>query len=176
MERRFIETNYRTPEIDQPFSLAQIDPAALAKLRETGECTFNLHEVFFDLFYPGQYNRRIRAVRLTIPAVTGPYTNVAATLSLTENKVRRDPDTQTTGWNDRLTVEPLRRSVSIATSTAQADSGVFEFSFRDERYMPFEGAGAVSTWRLVLPKTFRAFDYHTITDVIVQVSYTAKDD
>ena len=33
---------------------------------------------------------------------------------------------------------------AIATSTAQSDAGVFEFNFRDERYMPFEGAGAVS--------------------------------
>ena len=71
---------------------------------------------------------------------------------------------------------PLRRSVSVATSTAQNDAGVFEFNFRDERYMPFEGAGAVSSWRLVLPKSFRPFDYQTITDVILHVSYKAEDD
>jgi Tc toxin complex TcA C-terminal TcB-binding domain len=27
---------------------------------------------------------------------------------------------------------------SIATSSAQSDSGTFEFNFRDERYLPFE--------------------------------------
>jgi hypothetical protein len=176
LERRFIETNYRTPEIDQSFSLAQINPAGLVRLRETGACDFSLPEVFFDLFYPGQYRRRIRAVRLTIPAVTGPYTNVGASLALTGSQIRRDPDPNPTGWAGRLLDEPLRRSVSIATSTAQGDSGVFEFSFRDERYMPFEGAGAVSSWRLTLPNSFRAFDYHTITDVIVQISYTAEED
>src|SRR5262249_19537777 len=51
-----------------------------------------------------------------------------------------------------------------------------ELSFRDERYMPFEGAGAVSRWVLALPKTFKQFDYHTINDVIVSISYTAEQD
>ena len=42
---------------------------------------------------------------------------------------------------------------SIATSHAQNDSGLFELNFRDERYLPFEGAGAVSEWRIELPRT-----------------------
>jgi hypothetical protein len=172
MERRFIETNYRTPEIDQAFSLAQIDPAAMLRLRQTGECTFEIPEVFFDLFYPGQYRRRTKAVRLTIPSVTGPYTNVSATLELTGSRIRKDPVL----GSAHLADVPLRRSVAIATSTAQHDTGVFEFNFRDERYMPFEGSGAVSSWRLSLPKAFRPFDYETITDVIVHISYTAEQD
>ncbi|HEY3089517.1 MAG TPA: hypothetical protein VII16_14820 [Actinomycetes bacterium] len=45
-----------------------------------------------------------------------------------------------------------RDRAEVATSTGQNDAGVFEFSFRDERYMPCEGAGAVSDWRLELPK------------------------
>jgi hypothetical protein len=74
-----------------------------------------------------------------------------------------------------LTEVPPSRSVSIATSTAQ-NSGVFELSFRDERYMPFEGLGAISQWSLSLPKAFRQFDYQTINDVIVSISYTAEQD
>jgi hypothetical protein len=66
--------------------------------------------------------------------------------------------------------------VSIATSTAQNDAGVFELSFRDERYMPFEGAGAISRWQLRLPRSFRQFDYQTVNDVILTVSYTAEYD
>jgi hypothetical protein len=56
---------------------------------------------------------------------------------------------------------------SIATSNAQNDSGMFELNFRDERYLPFEGAGAISTWRLELPAEFRVFDDATIPDVIL---------
>lgn len=173
LERRFLETNHRGLEIDQSFSLTQIDPAALVRLRQTGTCDFVIPEVFFDIFYPGHYCRRIRAVRLTIPSVTGPYVNVSATLTLLSSKIRPAPLLGAAG----LRPVPRRRSVSIATSTAQADSGVFEMSFRDERYMPFEGQGAVdSAWQVTLPKTFRPFDYQTINDAILTLSYTAEED
>jgi hypothetical protein len=43
------------------------------------------------------------------------------------------------------------------------------------RFLPFEGAGAESTWRLELPATHRSFDYRTIADVILHVRYTARD-
>lgn len=65
---------------------------------------------------------------------------------------------------------------AIATSTAQNDSGLFELNFRDERYLPFEGAGAISRWRIELPGKFRQFDYDTISDVVMQLKYTARSD
>ena len=52
---------------------------------------------------------------------------------------------------------------------------MFNLDFRDERYLPFEGAGAVSTWRLELPSLVRSFNYDTITDVILHMSYTGID-
>jgi Tc toxin complex TcA C-terminal TcB-binding domain len=63
---------------------------------------------------------------------------------------------------------------SIATSTAQNDSGMFEVNFRDERYLPFEGAGLISSWRLDMPLDCNAFDFDTITDVVMNVRYTAR--
>lgn len=45
---------------------------------------------------------------------------------------------------------------------------------RDERFLPFEGAGAESTWKLELPADFRQFDYDTISDVILHPRYTAR--
>ena len=172
LERKYIETNYRDLEINQSFSLAQIAPAALLTLRETGSCEFAIGEIFFDLFYPGHYRRKIKAVRLTIPCVTGPYTNVSATLTLTDSSIRIEPTTD----DDALKPVPRTRTLSIATSSAQNDAGVFELNFRDERYMPFEGAGAISSWKLELPSTFRPFDYDTISDVIIHISYTAEQD
>jgi hypothetical protein len=171
LERRFIETNYRSLEVDQAFALSQVNPKALIALRAGGECTFSIPEVAFDLFYPGQYKRRIRSVRLTIPCVTGPYVNVSATLTLTRSWLRPFADPTVA-----LLEVPPSRSISVATSTAQGDAGVFELSFRDERYMPFEGLGAISDWQLTLPKAFRQFDYDTINDVIISVSYTAEQD
>ena len=172
LERKFIETNYRSLEIDQAFSLTQIDPAALLRLKETGTCELTIPEMVFDVFYPGQYKRIIKAVRLTIPCVTGPYTNISCKLTLTNSKIRKEPKM----GPDFLHDVPEQRSTSVATSNANNDAGVFELNFRDERYMPFEGAGAISTWRLELPTVFRLFDYDTISDVIFHISYTAKDD
>lgn len=55
------------------------------------------------------------------------------------------------------------------------DSGCFELNFHDERYMPFEGAGAISQWTISLPDPALAqFDYNTISDVILQVRYTSS--
>ena len=51
---------------------------------------------------------------------------------------------------------------------------MFETNLRDERFLPFEGAGAISTWSLGLPSEFRPFDYMTISDVILHVRYTAR--
>lgn len=57
----------------------------------------------------------------------------------------------------------------------QNDSGLFEASLRDERYLPFEGAGAISEWELELAKDFPAFDFETISDVVLHIRYTARD-
>ena len=52
---------------------------------------------------------------------------------------------------------------------------MFEFTFRDERYLPFEGAGVISNWELKLPNKIRSFDYNTISDVIIHISYTTEE-
>jgi hypothetical protein len=39
---------------------------------------------------------------------------------------------------------------SIATSSGQNDAGLFELKLRDERYLSFEGAGAISSRQLRL--------------------------
>ena len=44
----------------------------------------------------------------------------------------------------------------IVTSGGVNDSGMFETNLRDERFLPFEGAGAISTWSLSLPAELRA--------------------
>jgi len=172
LEHAHLQRNTRQYEMTQSFSLAQLDPKALLLLRETGSAEFTLPEVVYDLAYPGQYKRLIKAVRLTIPCATGPYTNVSAKLTLKQSRVRRAPTTAA----EALVTLPVQTTPSIATSTAQNDSGMFEFNFRDERYLPFEGAGAVSTWGLELPSQLRLFDYDSIADVIVHVSYSALDD
>jgi hypothetical protein len=64
---------------------------------------------------------------------------------------------------------------SIATSHAQNDSGLFELNFRDDRYLPFEGAGAISRWRIEMDKELAAFDFNSISDVVLHLKYTARE-
>jgi Tc toxin complex TcA C-terminal TcB-binding domain/Neuraminidase-like domain/Putative peptidoglycan binding domain/Salmonella virulence plasmid 28.1kDa A protein len=175
LEKEFLEKNERQNEITQSFSLALLNPEELTLLKERAEkaeCEFIIPEVMFDLVYPGQYKRIIKSVRITMPCVTGPYTNIGAKLTLIESKVRKEPRI-----DSALIDVPNQKLTSIATSNAQNDGGVFELNFRDERYLPFEGAGAVeSKWKLELPFALRSFDYNTISDVILHISYTSKED
>jgi hypothetical protein len=169
-------------EISVPFSLRQIDPIALLQLKETGRCEFSLPEVFFDMVRPGDYMRRIKSVSLTIPCIVGPYVWLSATLRLQEHRFRtsalvkdkNDYPERTDGSEDRFSTMNVPIT-SIATSTGQSDSGVFELNFRDERYLPFEGAGAISKWTLELPAALRQFDYDSITDVNGQLRCTSVD-
>lgn len=169
-------------EIAKPISLRQINPMALLQLRENGSCEFVLPEVLFDMDRPGDYMRRIKSVALTVPCVVGPYTSLNCTLRLLEHKFRtsaiakdkNDYQEKTDSSDDRFSTVNVPIT-AIAVSTGQNDSGVFELNFRDERYIPFEGAGAIGEWRLELPDQFRQFDYDTITDVVMQLRYTAVE-
>ena len=170
MEKAYLEKNTRECEVTQSFSLALLNPNSLLDLRHKGVCDFELPEIAYDLVYPGQYKRIIKSIRLTIPSVSGPYTNIGATLTLKSSQIRREEIPGEAG----LRFVPHQKYTSIATSSSVNDGGVFELNFRDERYLPFEGAGAVSSWGLSLPKVVRQFDYNTISDVVIHVSYTAR--
>jgi hypothetical protein len=130
-------------------------------------------EALFDMDFAGHYYRRIKSVRITIPCVVGPYTNVSATLRLTSSWTRRSADLADAEQPTQDGVAPAQ--AAIATSSANQEGGVFELTFSDPRYLPFEGAGAISSWQLDLPSTIRPFDYATIADVVMHVSYTARD-
>jgi len=52
---------------------------------------------------------------------------------------------------------------------------MFELNFRDERYLPFEGAGVISQWLIELPQDCNAFDFETISDVVINLKYTSRD-
>lgn len=178
MEMSYYEQNKRQFEITKNISLSNLDPVSLLRLKENGECFIELPEILFDLDYPGHYMRRIKSVSLTIPCITGPYTNLNCTLTLLENQYRKDPlgayNESPVGADTRFVYNQAAIQ-SIATSTGQRDSGVFQLNFEDERYLPFEGAGAASRWRIQLPTKFKSFDYKTISDVIMHLSYTSKE-
>lgn len=180
METSYLDKNKREYEITKHVSLAQLDPLALVRLRATGICDFEIPEALYDMDHPGQYFRRIKSVSISLPCISGPYTSVSAKLSLVNNRYRKNTNDPANYAEDVMAgdnrfVYNVGSIQSIATSNAQNDSGVFELNFRDERYLPFENTGAISSWRLELPTEVRQFDYNTISDVIVHVKYTARE-
>ncbi|MGB5930349.1 MAG: hypothetical protein WBH03_19345, partial [Cyclobacteriaceae bacterium] len=179
MELAYLENNKREYELTKHISVRQLNPLALLELKATGACTIEVPEWLYDLDCPGHYMRRIKSVGVSIPAIAGPYTSVNCTLSLQKSSIRKSSLLQdgeyVRGEEDDRFVDYFTTLQSIVTSNAQNDSGLFEVNLRDERFLPFENAGAISTWRLELPSELRQFDYNTITDVILHVRYTARE-
>lgn len=181
LERAHQEQDRRELEVTKHVSLGQHAPLALLRLKQTGRCEVELPELLYDMGYPGHYMRRVRSVSVTIPAVTGPYTSLNAKLTMLTNETRisgalrggkyeRDVEN-----DDERFVTDFAAIQAIVTSTGQNDSGLFESGVNDERYLPFEGAGAASLWSIDLDPDCNHFDLETIPDVVLHVRYTARD-
>jgi hypothetical protein len=191
MESAYIQRNIREFELTKNVSLLELDPFAIVALRSIGKCTVQIPEEAFDLDYPGQYLRRLKTVAISIPCIVGPNVTVSAKLSLVSNRYRNSltfnppassiPPVPPNGYveypvgGDPRFVYDVGAIESVALSTAVNDAGLFELSFQDNRYLPFEYSGAISQWKLELPTKIRRFDYDTISDVIFHLRYTARD-
>jgi hypothetical protein len=180
LEADYDNYNLRELELTQHVSLRRLDPLALLNLTITGSCMLSIPEWFYDVHCPGHYMRRIKTVAVSVPCVPGPYTHVNCTATLQNSTIRTSPTLPGSKSYDRIGTDDPRFSDyygapdSIVTSSGQADSGMFETNLRDDRFLPFEGVGAISTWTLTLPPV-RTFDYGTITDVMLHIRYTARD-
>ncbi|HEX9200976.1 MAG TPA: hypothetical protein VF865_15555, partial [Acidobacteriaceae bacterium] len=179
MEIAYHDNNKRELEMVKHVSLRQLDPVQLLALRATGSCTVEVPEWLFDRDCPGQYMRRIKSLALSIPSVTGPYTSVNCKLTLLRSSIRKSPilkdgDYARQGVEDDRFIDYPGGAQSVVTSSANNDSGLFETNLHDDRFLPFEGAGVISTWKLELPSSYRAFDYTTIADALVHFRFTAR--
>ncbi len=183
MEAQFLTENTREQELTKHVSLALTQPLALVQLIETGACQISLDESLFDRDHPGHYFRRLRSVALTVPCVTGPYTGVNADLTLDTAIVRTTSTLPGGKYTPAIAAQPpsdpatftvTNPGVSISTSSGQNDAGLFEVSLRDERWLPFEGQGAISAFSLTLNPKDNNFDFSTLTDVVLHIRYTAR--
>jgi Tc toxin complex TcA C-terminal TcB-binding domain len=177
LEMAYADLNTREYEITKQVSLREWFPLALIELRNSGSCTIGLPEALFDLDCPGHSFRRIRSVGVSIPAVTGNHVGMNCSLTLTQSHVRRgtngygnNPQEDTTNF----TSYPAAVTSIVTSFARDADAGLFDPNQRDERYLPFEGAGAISSWSIELLGSPRPFDYDSITDLILTLRYTAR--
>jgi peptidoglycan hydrolase-like protein with peptidoglycan-binding domain len=186
MDGAYLRRNVRQNEISRELSLARLDPIALLELRTTGRCVIQVPEAALDLEHPGEYFRRFKALRVTVPCVAGPFASVPLTLTQTSNRVRVETKRKAGAASDadayaedpgadtrfRYNVGAIQ---SITTSRGDEDSGLFSLNLDDERYLPFEGSGVCGTFVLELPQTLRPFDYGTIPDVVLHLQYTSRN-
>ncbi len=190
MEGAYLDANCREYELTKHLSLRKEFPLAFLHLQHAGWAEIELPEWLFDLDHPGHYLRRIKSMTVTIPCVVGPYTGVHARLTLLASSTRVDPalaeppagccsgpdhDGYRTVGDDRRVVRTYGATEAIATSSGQNDSGLFELRFTDERYLPFEFAGAVSRWRIDMPQENNQFDFDTLGDIVLHLNYTARE-
>jgi hypothetical protein len=194
MEAAYLSRNDRRLNITRTFSLKTLLGEKFETQKKQGKFEFTLSEQDFDNNYPGHYARCLQQVSVTLPTLTTPYQDVQALLTQTRSQTLLQPDIDgVKHLNDNAkgsgthVVTNLRPSQQIALSSGVDDSGTFALLAQDGRYLPFEGTGAVSSWTLVFP---RAVDtqggklkadpaqqavLEALTDVIVQVQYTALD-
>ncbi|OLB74336.1 MAG: hypothetical protein AUI14_23825 [Actinobacteria bacterium 13_2_20CM_2_71_6] len=170
----------RSLEITKQISLLEVDPVAMLRLRTAGTCEFTLTEEMFDEDFPGHYQRQIRTVTVSLVDAKGQTLGVNGTLTQLSHKTVLEADPRAVKHLlDPTSPAPLsvrsdwRASQQIALSQPDGgrdNNGLFELRFDDERYLPFEGTGAVSTWRLDRALAGSADLY----DVYLTVKYTAQ--
>ncbi|KAF7936532.1 uncharacterized protein EAE97_007898 [Botrytis byssoidea] len=160
--------------------LKDFDPMALMKLRITGTTDFSIGELLYEMDFPGHYMRRIRSVSVSVPSDIENGTNTNAVSTLLQHKYRVTQNAADYAASQSATGSESFRTdripiTAIAVSSGTRDPGVFELDFSGPRYMPFEGAGAISTWRLEFPAPIRHFNYESIADVQLHIQYTAYE-
>ena len=182
LEKAYRETDSRRLEITKNISLLELDPMALLNLKTKGFCQFRLSEELFDYDFPGHYNRQIKTVSLAFDVGEGQQVN--ATLSQLSSKLVTaadikavkhliDPSNEATP-NVRVNWRANQQVALSHVDQYTENNGMFELNFGDERYLPFEGTGAVSNWRLELNGMKGSYNPADLLDVTVKLRYTAK--
>jgi hypothetical protein len=184
MEQQYLNQP-RKLEITKTVSLRELMKEGFEAAKKQGIFNFQLGEKDYDLDYPYHYCRQLVTVSVSLPAVIGPYQDIKACLIQTTSRFLIAPDagdfqllwenSAATGNNIQ---QDLRARSQIALSTGMDDSGLFVLNFGDDRYLPFEGTGAISSWQLTFPNPTakqQKLILDSLTDVIIKLRYTAKD-
>jgi hypothetical protein len=188
MQASYLQGNSRRLEASRFVSLALLDPVALEQLLITGACDFDLPESLFDNDYPGHYFRRLTRMSVTVVYPNpGKFDNVKATLTMVANKVRSSTAVEAgkgyaeepVGSDQRFEYNYAAVPQKIVLGNAQDDPGMFttaiSSNIADQRYLPFENAGAISSWHLEMPAATNEIDLSTVGDVVLHLYYTAID-
>ncbi len=186
LESSYLDLNVRRKETTRTVSLRREFPVQMLSLLTTGACDLSLPELLFDRDYPGHYQRRILRASISVQRHgADPHDNVVCVATLASNSVRLTPSLGA-GYprlaaptTDARFADQFAPVQGIVTGNAIEDPGLFvreiTDNLADPRYLPFENAGVISTWRLELPASRNAIDLSTVTDVKLHLHYSALD-
>lgn len=203
VDSAYLRKNERRILVERDISLAGLkgtdDVTALRQGLSTKGFVFSLPSELFDQDYPGHYLRQIQHVSVTLVlndvGAVDSTCHVPALLTQISNTILTEANTEAlerlykpaTGAHGALrTSVRANQQTAVSTRTADAlaadsDSVLTSLLFDDGRLLPFEGTGAISTWRLELPgieagwETVLGKGASRLTDVIFHVKYTARD-
>lgn len=175
MQSAYLNYNRREFEILKSISLKSLSIDPIPSLISSGNCSFSISQSLYDSDYSGHYLRKIKYVQLSFKissTLATPPASINATLTLTGSSM------QDQNGNP---IDPHIMG-SMVTSSGEKDNGVFEttlhYILTDDRYLFFEGAGAVSQWTLDMPL---ANNPHLVLngslaldDVTLTINYTAR--
>ncbi|WP_165957295.1 neuraminidase-like domain-containing protein [Pseudomonas sp. H9] len=153
--------------------------------------TFSFKAADFDSNYPGHYLRQLKYVSVTFVLKDGQkIDDLSAILTQTASTTLLEADKGAAkvlregGKFEGVTslLRNPRQNQQIALSSTVAEDGlgyepgtwVYELMFHDGRYLPFEGTGAISEWKLEILGGAALEDPSIIKDITFNMVYTAK--
>ncbi|MEZ4789469.1 MAG: neuraminidase-like domain-containing protein [Flavobacteriales bacterium] len=170
LDQAAFSTNSPKRQLSKTFSLSELAPEELIRLRTEGIASFYTTHEHFDRDYPGHYLRLIKKVSVSVIALVPPTKGVRGTLTnggasrvytggvlFQEKVIKRYPD-------------------EIALSSGVNDGGVFQMQPESEFLDPFEGSGVDTLWEFRMDKAANPFDFGSIADVLITIDYTALSD
>jgi hypothetical protein len=181
MEQHYIQSDDRRLEVSKNVSLLELDPLAFVDFKSTGQCEFSLTESLFDYDFPGHYCRQIKTISVSFDAGEGNTLN--AMLTQLSHKTIMEPDAKAV----KFLLNPQDKAPASIRSNWKANqqialshfdeyeknNGMFELRFDTELYLPFEGTGAVSNWKLEIKGKNGMMQLHELVDLVINVKYTA---
>ena len=170
LDQYAFRTAQRKLQLTKTFSLAQLDPFAFQRFRESGILRFATPLSMFDRDFPGHYLRLIHRVRVSVLALVPPTQGIRATLATT------GPSRVVVAGNGDFPTVVVRRAPEAVALTSPRDAtGLFDLDIQPEMMVPFEHLGVDGMWEFRLPKASNPIDYDTVGDVLLTMEYTALD-
>lgn len=193
MEHGHLQRHERRLEIVKTCSLLQSADwqQVINEILTHGYIDIHFDAASFDSDYPGHYLRQIHSIDVAFPGAVGPWEELKATLTQITSHTLLKENIQAAQWlyekngvTPAVIISGARSGQTIALSgqsnseTGENGQHVRRTEYDDERYLAFEGTGAISSWRLQFPRfeqPEKQAQLARLQDIVVTLRYSAKE-